>query len=133
MFNLFTEIDKFSANAPSAGMDSMNMLKEEPSIENSQLTIEEVIINDNAGQFNYANEETSSNDTFYNSAPPNSSNVNSTEIQELKIQLLKKQIEVQELMAAELKAKIERTQQLMKMETAESELRCKEIQKRLES
>ncbi|XP_055306381.1 uncharacterized protein LOC129570702 [Sitodiplosis mosellana] len=76
---------------------------------------------------------------FQSNGTSASANTNS-EIQELQIQLLKrqievqdKQIEVQELMAEELRIKIKRTQQLMKMDTAESELRCREISKRLES
>lgn len=63
---------------------------------------------------------------------------NESEIQELQIQLLKRQIEVQnkqiqvqELMAKEIEAKIERTKQLMRMDAAESELRCREISKQL--
>lgn len=56
-----------------------------------------------------------------------------TEIHELQMQLLKRQIEVQELMATEIKVKIERTKQLMQIDAAESELRCREIAKRLES
>lgn len=80
-----------------------------------------------------------SNGISSNSFPsPATTNTNS-EIHQLQIQLLKKQIEVQnrqievqELMAQELKVKIERTQQLMKIDATESELRCKEIIKRFE-
>lgn len=70
-----------------------------------------------------------SNHSIESSAIANSN----TEIHELQIQLLKRQIEVQELMATEIKAKIERTKHLMQIDAAESELRCKEIAKRLES
>ncbi|XP_055306364.1 uncharacterized protein LOC129570691 [Sitodiplosis mosellana] len=143
-----------------------NPVKQEPPVENSDLSFEEIMVNENNDQFNYAADDTSSMDSFHQSTsqnqsfhhpkspsahPPPAKRMrladqaslqfngipatinNSSEIQELQIQLLKRQIEVQELMAVELKAKIERTQQLMRMDAVESELRCKEITKRLES
>lgn len=74
----------------------------------------------------------------HNFSSPATINTNS-EIHQLQIQLIKKQIEVQNrqievqaLMAEELKVKIERTQQLMKIDAVESELRCKEMKKRIE-
>lgn len=70
----------------------------------------------------------------------NSTKNHNSDMHELQIQLLKRQIEVQDkqielhqLMAKELQVKIERTEQLMKLDAAESKLRCKEIAKRLES
>lgn len=140
--------DDFDHTAP--------IFKQEP---HTDLSFEEIMVNENP-ELNYTVEDTSSMDSFNadtaqnhklpllpakrqrlsNQVPPTlqSNGVSATtnrssELQELQVQLLKKQIEVQELMAAELKAKIQRTQQLMQMEAAESELRCKEITKRLES
>lgn len=80
-----------------------------------------------------------------NGIPTTSNGVQSTSksadiLQDLQVQLLKRQIEfqekqikVQELLAKELEVKIEREQQQIKIDAAESELRCKEISKRLES
>lgn len=135
-------------------------MKEEP---NTELTFEQILINENVNQYNCPSEESSSMDSFdkittpnqssNNNIPPakrkkqskidsfqfngSSSNMmnhhNAPDVQELQVQLLRKQIEVQELMATELRCKIERTQQLIKMDAIESELRCKEITKRIES
>lgn len=72
------------------------------------------------------------NDSFqFNGSSTNINHHNAQDVQELQVQLLKKQIEVQDLMATELRCKIERTQQLIKMDAVESELRCKEIAKRI--
>lgn len=49
---------------------------------------------------------------------------------DLQIQLLRKQIEVQDLLAMEVRAKIEKINQQMELEKRESELRCKDMQKR---
>ena len=145
----------------------MQTIKEEPPIENVDLPFEEIMVNDNADQFNFNIDESSSMDSLNETAPQSNqpfhppppkrtrlphqvppsfqsngctatTSHNNAEIHELQIQLLKrqievqnKQIEVQELMAKEIEAKIERTKQLMRMDAAESELRCREISERL--
>lgn len=138
-----------------------NTFKQEPQIDHPDLTFEEIMVNGNSDPFNYTVEDTSSIDSFHESAPhPNkdfqppsakrprqsiqgpssfqsngvpTTMTNNSDILQLQIQLLKRQIEVQELMATELRVKIQRAQQLMQMEAAESQLRCREIEKRLES
>lgn len=124
-------------------------VKQEPMTDVPDLSFEQIMVNDNADEFNFAQEDSSSNSLFQESSSQNhisdapnpsiltmngnQSDSNNPTIEQLQIDLLKRQIEVQELMATELRVKIERTRQLMKMEMAESELRRKEISNRLES
>ena len=130
--------------------------KQEPPAESSDLPFEQIMVSENNDQYDYSVDDTSSTDSFHESISPNqtfqppppkrlrqadqvppsfqSNGIpTSSQIQELQTQLLRRQIEVQELMAVELKAKIERTHQLMRMDAIESELRCREMKKRLES
>lgn len=129
-------------------------VKQEPSADVTDMSFEQIMVNDDSDRFNYAHEDSSSNDASSNEyfheteahsqpnqyKPPNNHYKSNTipsssnpEIQKLRIELLKKQIVVQSLMATELKFKINRTRQLMKMEAAESKLRCQEIAKRMQS
>lgn len=141
--NMNSDLEELSFEGADAE-NSVNDVKEEPLPDVPDLSFEQIMFNDNADQFNYANEDSSSdslsenrskfqsNSTFQPMTEHSNDSSNPV-MQQLQIDLLKRQIEVQELMATELKIKIERTRQLMKMEVAESELRCKEISKRLES
>lgn len=142
-----------------ASTSPVNVLKQEvePTNDITDLSFEQIMLNENTGQFDYTNEESSTADSFHENLPENYEhesncangnqiehsisksseclpmmNGNNREIENLQIELLQKQIRVQDLMAAELEAKIERTRQLVKLEAAESELRCREICKRLE-
>lgn len=129
----------------------MELLDEMPDV-----PFEEIMLNGNTEQFNCSNEDSSTCDSFHNGTnhsirsqpakhkksrnedPSASHSIehhteSSNPMAQLQMDLLKSQIAVQELMAVELKLKIERTQKLMKLEAAESELRCEEIRKRLQS
>lgn len=120
----------------------VTVVKSEP-IDDTNLSFEEIMVNEGAGQFNYEREDSNQSDSYremqtqaQGSVPlqsVNNSKRSDRTIQRLQIELLKRQIEVQELMATELKVKIDRNQQLMKMEAEESALRCQEIAKRLQN